>query len=402
MSQRMLITGGSVIAPTAVISRGAVLVEGGSILKVGSASALGKEAVDQTIDAQGGVIAPGFINLHVHGGGGADAMDSSFDSLNQMSQFEAAHGTTGFLPTVMSSPLEQMTTACRAAAEAIEAERSGSRRIEGAQILGINVEGPFLNSVRKGAQPEAGIMAPDMSILGQLLDAGNGHIMVMTVAPEVPGALDIVHALVSRGILVSAGHSDATYSGMERGAAAGIRHVTHTYNGMRGLHHREPGVVGAALTMDNLTCELIMDGIHVHPIAASLVVQMKGAAGIVLITDSMQAAGLPDGDYTLADQRVIVKEGQARLESGSLAGSTLAMDIAVGNMVRLVGVPLPDAIAMASSTPACQLGLGHRKGRLQRGMDADIAILDADTYEATTTISMGKVVFKHYSTSWNK
>lgn len=394
MNQRTLITGGSVIAPTAVISRGAVLVEGGSILKVGSASALGQEAVDQTIDAQGGIIAPGFINLHVHGGGGADAMDSSLDSLSRMSQFEASHGTTGFLPTVMSSPLEKMKTACRVAAEAIEAERSGSRHAEGAQILGINVEGPFLNSDRKGAQPETGIMAPDMSILEQILDAGDSHIKIMTVAPEVPGALDIVHALASRGILVSAGHSDATYSDMERGVAAGVRHVTHTYNGMSGLHHREPGLVGATLMMDKLVCELILDGIHVHPIAASLVVKMKGAEGITLITDSMRAAGLPDGDYTLADQRVIVKEGQARLESGSLAGSTLTMDIAVGNMVRLVGVPLPDAIAMASSTPAGQLGLGNRKGRLQRGMDADITILDANTFETMTTISMGKVVFK--------
>lgn len=394
MKHRTLIAGGTVIAPTAVIPRGAVLVENESILKVGSASTLSKEKVDSTIDARGGIIAPGFINLHVHGGSGADTMDSNFDSLNQMSKFEASHGTTAFLPTVMSSPLEQMTAACRNVAEAIEGKRSGSRRVEGAQILGINVEGPFLNVARKGAQPENGIMDPDTSILKRILEAGGGHVMVMTVAPEVPGAIDLIDALVSQGILVSAGHSDAGYSDMERGVAAGIRHVTHTYNGMRGLHHREPGVVGSALIMDQLTCELIMDGIHVHPIAASLLVKMKEAAGIVLVTDSMRAAGLPDGDYTLADQRVIVKEGEARLESGELAGSTLTMDLAVANMVRIVGVPLPDAIAMASSTPARQIGLENRKGRLQSGMDADITIMDADTYEATTTISMGKVIFQ--------
>jgi len=393
MAHKTLITGGPVIAPTSVIANGAVLIEDSTILNVGSAASLGKETVDATIDAKGGIIAPGFINLHVHGGGGADAMDSSFDSLNCMSKFEASHGVVGFLPTIMSSPLEQMTGACKAAAEAIDADRLGSRCTHGARILGINVEGPFLNSIRKGAQPEEGIMAPNISVLEKLLDAGGGHIMAMTVAPEIPGAIDIIHALASQGILVSAGHSDAAYADMERGVAAGIRHVTHTYNGMRGLHHREPGVVGAALTIDDLTCELIIDGVHVHPIAASIVVRMKGAAHVVLITDSMRAAGLPDGDYTLATQHVIVKEGQARLESGELAGSTLAMDVAVGNMVRLVGVPLPDAIAMASSTPARKLGLDDRKGRLQRGMDADITILDANTYRATTTISMGKVIF---------
>ena len=285
------------------------------------------------------------------------------------------------------APIERMLAATRAAAQAARARK-------GAQVLGINVEGPFLNPSFKGAQPEAGIVGPDPAVLHRILEAGGGHVRVMTIAPEMPGAIETVKALASQGVLASVGHSGACYDDVGDAVKAGLRLVTHTYNGMRGLHHREPGVVGAALVHGELACEIIADGIHVHPAAVKLVAQAKGSSGTVLMTDAMRATGLPDGHYELGGQHVIVTGGAARLETGVLAGSTLTMDAAVRNMVKFAGIPLHEAISMASSTPARLIGLADRKGRMEPEMDADIVLLDAETLQVKTTLVMGEAVYE--------
>jgi len=378
-----------------------VLIQGAKIVEVGPSCDLAGRAPGTTIDARGAIVAPGFIDMHIHGSAGFDTMDATPSALARMAEFISSHGVTGFLPTVMSTPIEQMLAATHAAAQAAQADinmhgehSEHDRPRKGAQVLGVNVEGPFLSPDFKGAQPETGIVGPDPAVLHRILEAGGGHVRVMTIAPEMPGAIEIVKALASQGVLASVGHSGACYDEVRDAIHAGLRLVTHTYNGMRGLHHREPGVVGAALVHGELACEVIVDGIHVHPAAVKLVAQAKGSNGTVLMTDAMRATGLPDGHYELGGQHVIVTDGAARLETGVLAGSTLSMDAAVRNMVKFAGIPLHEATAMASSTPARLIGLADRKGRIEPEMDADIVLLDAETLQVRATLVMGETVYE--------
>ena len=396
-----LIAGGAVVSPSGLSTDTSVLIQGAKIVEVGPSCDLAGQAPDRTIDARGAIVAPGFIDIHIHGSAGFDTMDATPSALARMAEFVSSHGVTGFLPTVMSTPIEQMLAATHAAAQAAQADinlygecSEHDRLRRGAQVLGINVEGPFLNPDFKGAQPEAGIVGPDPAVLHRILEAGGGHVRVMTIAPEMPGAMETVKALASLGVLASVGHSGACYDDIRAAIEAGLRLVTHTYNGMRGLHHREPGVVGAALVHGELACEVIADGIHVHPAAAKLVAQAKGSNGTVLMTDAMRATGLPDGNYELGGQHVIVTGGAARLESGVLAGSTLTMDAAVRNMVKFASIPLHEATAMASSTPARLIGLADRKGRIEPEMDADIVLLDAETLQVRATLVMGETVYE--------
>lgn len=401
MDQTLLIAGGTVVSPSGMSVDTGVLVRASKIVEVGPSSHLMGRNPDRIIDARGALVAPGFIDVHIHGSAGSDTMDANPSALARMCEFVSSHGVTGFLPTVMSSPIEQMLAATRATAHAAWAGTDSRSECDvrkrwrcGAQVLGINVEGPFLSADFRGAQPEQGIASPSPDILHQILEAGGGHVRIMTIAPEMPGAIDIVRELASQQVVASVGHSGASYGDIKDAVGAGLRHVTHTYNGMRGLHHREPGVVGAALVHDELTCEIIADGIHVHPTAVRLVAKAKGSSGTVLVTDAMRAAGLPDGHYELGGQHVIVSRGEARLDTGVLAGSTLTMDAAVRNMIKFAGVPLHAAISMASSTPARLIGMGDRKGLIEPGMDADIVLLDAETVQVRATLVMGDAVYE--------
>jgi N-acetylglucosamine-6-phosphate deacetylase len=254
-------------------------------------------------------------------------------------------------------------------------------------LLGCHLEGPFLNPERAGALDPRHMRPPDAALLDRLLDAGAGSVQTVVIAPELPGALDLVAATADEGVLVAIGHTDATYEQALAAFDRGARAATHLFNAMRPLDHREPGAAGAALAGARVTAEVIADGVHLHPATLRLAYDAKGPERLALITDATQAAGLPDGDHALGDRPITVSGGQARTADGALAGSTLTMDRAVRVSVELAGIPLADALTMASATPAALLGLGRVKGRIAPGADADLVVLDGDCRAIGTLIA---------------
>jgi N-acetylglucosamine-6-phosphate deacetylase len=308
-----------------------------------------------------GWLVPGYVDLHVHGGGGAQCNTADPDEIAAVARFHATHGTTALLATTVAAPIDELEAALRA--------------IAATGVLGAHLEGPFISRRRPGAMDPETFVDPDPRVLERLLAFGG--VRLMTLAPELPGALELIGLLVQAGVVASLGHSDATY--VEAGAAvgAGARAATHLFNAMRPLHHREPGVAGAALDLPELSCELICDGVHADPAALRLAYRAKGLAGIRLATDATEAAGMPDGEYRLGRAAVMVRAGIARTAGGAaLAGSTLTMDAAVRNAVRFLGLTVEEAVALASTNPARLLGLGDRKGAIAPGMDADLVVLD--------------------------
>jgi N-acetylglucosamine-6-phosphate deacetylase len=314
---------------------------------------------------------PGLIDTHVHGGGGAQCNTSDPDEVAAVAAFHASHGTTSLLATIVSAGVDELESSLRA--------------IRAAGVLGAHLEGPFLNRRRSGAMEPESFLEPSASVLERLLGAGGGCVSMMTVAPESPGALEVIAALAGRGVVASLGHSDASYESAGAGVRAGARSVTHLFNAMAPLHHRRPGLLGAALDLDELSCELICDGAHVDPVAMRLALRAKGVGGLRLVTDAISAAGLRDGEYRLGDAPVVVRDGCATLDGGDvIAGSTLTMDAALANAVRWLGVTVEEAVAMASANPARLLGLEHRKGAIAAGYDADLVVLDADLRTCST------------------
>ena len=362
---------------------GEVLVVNGRIAEVARRVETRQGA--EVVGLEGAILAPGLIDLHVHGGNGVDTMDGEAGAIAGLSAFVAAHGVTGFLPTTVTAPLPEIERALKAVRRAVDGE------LPGAQVLGVHLEGPFFNRRRAGAQPLNWCVDPARDALQRLLATGEGLIRMMSLAPELPGALAAIETLTQHGIVASVGHTDATYAQAQAAFAAGARHVTHLFNAMSPLHHREPGVVGAALTTDGVMVQLIADGLHLHPATLAVVVRCKGVDEVLLITDAIAGAGLPDGEYTMGRQRVIVRNGEARTPAGNLAGSTLTLERAVANMVRLVGVPLSSSLQMASLNPARVLGLAQRKGRLAPGYDADLVCLD-DDFNVRLTVVGGRAL----------
>jgi N-acetylglucosamine-6-phosphate deacetylase len=318
----------------------------------------------------GASLAPGFIDLHVHGGGGAQVGPDA-RGVAEVAAFHARHGTTGLLATTVPGPEATLVETVRAVA-AVARRPSG----EAAQVLGCHLEGPFVSPERPGALDVRHLRAPDPAELWRLLDAGGGSVQMIAIAPELPGALDLIATAAAEGVVVALGHTDASYAEATAGFHRGARAATHLVNGMRPFHHRDPGPAGAALAAPRVTAEIIADGVHVHPAALRLAHAAKGPDRLALITDAMQAAGLEDGDYLLGEQTVTVTGGEARTASGSLAGSTLTMDRAVRVCVEEAGIPVIDALQMASATPAELLGIGAVSGRIGPGADASLVVLD--------------------------
>lgn len=349
---------------------GSVTVEDGKIAAVHSDRAV-KDA-GSVIDGAGRILAPGYIDMHNHGNSGHDAMDATEEALRVMAEFHLEHGVTSFLATTMTAS-EQAT---RAALETAGRYCQKTQAPRSAELLGVYMEGPYFSMERKGAQPAEFIQDPDRKQLEAYLDAVDPLVKVVSLAPELPGAQACIDMLAKRGVTVAIGHSDAKLQEAEMAIEHGVTQATHLFNGMRPFTHREPGIVGAVLLAPQVCCELIADGIHVHPRAIELALACKGTDGLVLISDAMRATGLADGFYDLGGQQVEVKGREARLADGVLAGSTLTLDVAVANLVRWGVASLPEAVRMASLNPARQIGVDRKKGSIEVGKDADLIFLD--------------------------
>ncbi|NLP47108.1 MAG: N-acetylglucosamine-6-phosphate deacetylase [Epulopiscium sp.] len=348
-----------------------------------------KDIVDrddiEKIDVKGAYISPGFIDIHIHGYGGYDVMDGEIEKLKDISQAIAANGVTSFLATTMTMDIPEI----RKALEVVrEVKKEGT---VGAEVLGAHMEGPFINPVFKGAQNEKYIISPDIELVKEFQDV----VRLITLAPEVEGAKEFIKEVKdTTDIVLSMGHTDATFEEALEGIEAGISHATHLFNAMTGLLHRKPGVVGAALSTD-VTCELIADTIHIHPGLYSFLLKTKGLDKIVLITDCMSAGGMEEGKYELGGQPVFVKDGQARLEDGTLAGSVLKLNQGLYNMHTYTGKSLEELVRLVSYNPATVLGIEDKKGSLAIGKDADITVFDENVHIAMT-IGKGKLLYENH------
>lgn len=354
----------------------------------GKITAIGKLDNVQPIFETDGVVLPGFIDEHIHGAGGADAMDGTPDALQTISEYVAKEGTTGFLATTMTQSPENIS---KALANVKSVREKGEYK--GAEVLGVHLEGPFISPKHVGAQPLEYVAKPDPETFDKYNAISGGNIKIVSLAPEVDGGLDLVKHLAKIGVVASIGHTGAKYSDVEAAVAAGATNVTHTYNAQTPLHHREAGVVGAAMLFDELNCEMICDTIHVSVPAIRIFIKNKPHDKFTLITDAMRAKGMPDGLSELGGQQVFVKNGEARLADGTLAGSVLKMNVAIKNLVEKAGVPFTDAVDFASANPAKNLGLFGERGSIEVGKRADFAVMDKD-FNILYTVIGGEVVYK--------
>jgi N-acetylglucosamine-6-phosphate deacetylase len=368
---------------------GSVLVEGGEIVALNER----RQSV-ASIDLGGAALGPGLIELHTHGADGVDVMEGG-EAVVRMARFYARHGVTGFLPATVTASWE-------ATEQAIEGVRRATEGpAQGACVLGIHLEGPFLSPERLGAQSPEHCLPPTPANVARLIEQVAGLLCIVTLAPELEGAMDAIRALVDAGAVVSLGHTVASFEQAQAAFAAGATQVTHLFNGMLPMHHRAPSLVGAALTTAGVRVELIADGVHLHPATVRLALAAKGVEEVLLVTDSMAATGCADGEYLLGPMQVMVREGQARLLSGALAGSTLTLERAVRNVSRWTGDPVGEASGqslsaawqMASLNPARQLGLDDHVGRLVPGYDADLMAINAEGSVVLTMVG-GEIVYR--------
>ena len=334
--------------------------------------------IDFTAQCSNSILAPGFLDIHIHGGAGIDVMQASSGDLTTLNQFLATHGVTGYFPTTVAATVDEICAALDRLAAAIESPAPGDANLAAARPLGIHLEGPFLSHKRPGVHPLENLLDPTPQLFDRLWQAARGHIRMMTIAPELPGALQVIGEAVRRKVCVSIGHSDALLSSARAAVQAGARHATHTFNAMRPFDHREPGIIGEVLTNSQLSADIIADGIHVAPEIVKLFLQAKGLERSVLITDATAATGMPDGNYKLGPIEVQVKNGRCALASDStkLAGSVLTMDRAVRNLTQFAGSSLQQAVRAATLNPACAVGLAD-KHEIAIGAEANLVVLNA-------------------------
>jgi len=386
-NKKIIVLNGTVITPFQLLEDKVISIGKGKIIAIGDKKNRFEPAGTEIIDAGGGFIIPGFIDMHVHGGGGSDVMDGKHEAVEEVAATHSRFGTTAFLPTTMTMSKDKIIGSLKSINEVFV---KGTRT---AEILGIHLEGPYINPEKKGAQKEKDIKRASIKEFLEFNQASGNLIRIVTIAPEMPGMIDFIRWLYKHKIIASVGHSSATYEQVQKGIRAGLSHVTHTFNAMSGLNHHKPGVVGAALSSPELILEMIADGIHVLPVVVKILIQAKGIEKVVLITDAMRATSKPEGIYNLGGQEVTVTKGQVRLKDGTLAGSVLTMDKAVRNMIDMVGVSLKEAIQMATINPAKCLGVEDEKGSLETGKDADIVILDKKLKVKLTMVG-GKIVYR--------
>lgn len=368
----LAILAGSILTPLEIIRDSVVFIEDRKVAEVGPRNRIQIPAGTRTIDARQCTLVPGFVDVHVHGAGGHDVMDADSDALPAIAATLARHGTTSFVPTTVTASPEQTTAAIeRISAFLQRAAASGQAVV--AEPLGIHLEGPFISPARRGVHPAEWIALPSLALF-ERFTAGNA-VRILTLAPEIAGALELVTAALKRKIVVSLGHTDATFDQASEAIGLGASHAAHVFNAMRPFSHRDSGVIGAVLTSPGVTAELIADGVHVDAAAMRLLLAAKGVDRTILVSDGTAATGMPDGNYRLGTFEVSVSGGVCRNTEGRLAGSTLTLDRAVRTVAGL-GIPLMDAVRMATLNPARLLGQEKRKGIIAPGADADLVLLD--------------------------
>ena len=378
--ERLLITNCRLFDAPSSEQATSILIEGGVIAQIGCG-----DLCDNTLDAAGRIIAPGFIDVHIQGAGGADVLDGTVEALSAISLTSARFGVTGFLATTVFRP-DGGNEHLAVAADCV------GRDLGGAALLGIHLEGPFISTVKKGMiQPDC-ICPPSRQVLDEILDATKGHLDLMTIAPELPDSLPIIRSLVDSGIVASFAHSNATYEQTLIGFDAGISHVTHLFNAMAPCHHRSPGPLVAIFQTDHVTAQLIPDGVHIHPAVLRSAFEILGPERTIPITDGMQAIGLGDGKFVYNGIEYESKDGTARYADGTLIGTALGLSQLLKRFVDFTDCPLDAAIRTVTHNPAKVLGLQDRKGGIAVGKDADLVLLD-ENLSVSKTIVGGKVVF---------
>ena len=384
----MLIENARIVTPTGIIGRGWVLCRDGKIAAMGEGTAH-YSLTQNRLNAKGELLLPGFVDVHVHGSDGVDTMDATPDALAQMSRFYAKHGVTSFLATTWTDTHDRITTALETVRDTMAAMQSETP--EGAALVGVHLEGPYLNPDKCGAQNMDLIRQADPAEAEPWLDMD--VIRLVSLAPEFVENHWLIEACIGRGITVSVAHTSASYEDTLTAIQQGVTHSTHTFNAMPPLLHREPGVLGAVLNDPRVRCELIADLVHVHPAMMRLLWQIKKPNGLMLITDAMRAAGLPDGDYPVDTRTIQVREGIARMPDGTLAGSTLTMDRAVYRFMQTIGEPLEVLWPVTSRNAAHAIHMGHCKGSIEIGKDADLVLVNAQTVTVHNTWVAGTSVY---------
>lgn len=379
---KYVIANGRIYTENETIEQGYILIENGKIIQIAEGEYQGDLT---TIDVKGQHVLPGFIDIHMHGGYGEDAMDASFEGLKHLSESLLSEGTTSFLATTMTQSDENIIKALKNIVDYQEQQDS----LNAASIVGIHLEGPFISEYKVGAQNPAYVQRPSVEKVQQFQEIANNQIKVMTFAPEVEGADETLSTLHDQ-INFSIGHTVATFDEVNEAVAQGAKHVTHLYNAGTPFEHRNPGLSGAAWLNDELSTESIVDGIHSHPASVKIAYKQKGNKRFFLITDAMRAKGMPDGEYDLGGQNVVVKGSEARLASGALAGSILKMNEGLKNLIAYTGASLDDLWRVTSLNQAIALKIEEDKGSIAIGKDADIVVVD-DDIQVLTTIKSGKV-----------
>jgi N-acetylglucosamine-6-phosphate deacetylase len=373
---RTVLTAKKLWSGTSLIDQPMIVIEDGRIASIATRAAGESPGAsgDQVLDYPEATLAPAFLDVHIHGAAGHDVMEATPEALKTVGRFLASHGTGSYLATTVTAPLDRTLRSLAGLARLLSHPPEPHEAIT--WPIGIHLEGPFLSHARRGVHPPALLLAPDIAVFDKLYEAAEGNIRLMTLAPELPGAPELAAHATSRGVCISVGHSDATAAQTRAGIAAGAVSATHTFNAMRPLDHREPGILGVVLTTDSLFAELICDGIHNTPEMVKIWWRCKGPERAILITDAMSAAGMPDGDYQLGGFTVHVSNGRASL-GDVLAGSVLTLDRALTNFLAFTGASLEQGLRLLTDNPAAMTGLGDPAGALAIGQSANLVAVDA-------------------------
>ena len=378
------LVGGKIVTPFRIIENSVLTTKEDKIFEIGYADDLNISDNSEVIDIKDHYLVPGFVDLLVHGGGGFGFSDGIYESIPKISEYFLKHGSTSMLGSLHAKPERDLLDDLSKLSDFILANPNSN-------IKAIHMEGPYLNPLLKGAMNEDYLWKPSIESFNKMWEASKGLIKIMTIAPELPGALDVIREASFRGVVCSIGHSTADYETIDKAISNGAAHVTHIFNAMKQMHHREPSLITASLLRDELKIELIADKLHVHPAVMELLLKTKTSKGIILITDSIRAGGMHDGEFQFSDQKVILNNNKATLVDGTLAGSTLTLDNAIKNLLDTTSASITDAVRMSSLNGAKVIGLD--RGIIASGKTADLVVLDKN-WKVQFTILNGKIAYR--------